>query len=503
MVNHSSPLPHSIDSVIGEIVRQLPELPPLIRYYDDFDDELRTIRHPAAASRFPVHMWGVLVHIDFEQFPTQLGLLLKHVFLHLLSERVSHTTAAAYTRGSKHLSEGDFVGLLVARPADIASFWVKLLAKNLRHYAYLCCKAVLRMLCKHRLSDWTDAHLELISGLQLPFKDKYAVVRSGEAFLTASDEAAIVRFLDHAVHGSVLREMDHGKLEDSAMLLCAYQFAMRPVQIAMLTFRDMRVRRYPDEAPTVHLTFRMAKQRGSSQAKPLLRRVKREWSRLFVEIERRAQGERFDAGARLFGAKSAQEAGQRIAICLQGIIDNPATANNLRHTAAQRLVDAGANQEELAEFMGHSDTTTGLVYYETSANQAERVNKALGISQIYREVARIAHAGFISPIELAALKGTQQIGGAPHGVPIAGIGGCSSGQPSCPYNPVMACYGCRKFMPVHSIEVHATVLDEFRTIARFFHDSSRGDAASPTYLQLERTIWAVQAVIAEISGETA
>ncbi|MBP0657292.1 site-specific integrase, partial [Mycobacterium tuberculosis] len=77
------------------------------------------------------------------------------------------------------------------------------------------------------------------------------------------------------------------------------------------------------------------------------------------------------------------------------------------HTAAQRLVDAGASQEELAEFLGHSDMTTALVYYETSANQAERVNKALGISEIYQRVARIAHNRFIGPEELAQLKESQ------------------------------------------------------------------------------------------------
>lgn len=501
MADHSNPLPRAIHSTLGGILKQLPALPSTIRYYDDFSDELRSIQHPAEASRFPVYMWGELEYVDFDQFSDQLALLLKHVFLHILSERLSHTTAALYTRGSRHLREDDFAGLLGAGPASIASFWVALLARDLQREAYACCKFVLRMLCKHRLSEWTDAHLDLISGLQLPFKDKYAVVRSGEAFLTVDDEAAIVRFFDHAAQDSVVKEMKQRKLENAAMLLCSYQFAMRPVQVALLTFRDMRVRRYSDEGATVHLTFRMAKQRGSNRAKPLLRRVKREWSGLFVEIERRAQGVHLDTGARLFGAKSAQEARQRIASCLQRIIDSQATANNLRHTAAQRLVDAGANQEELAEFMGHSDTTTGLVYYETSANQAERVNKALGISQIYKEVARIAHAGLISAVELAALKGTQQVGGAPHGVPIAGIGGCTSGQPSCPYNPVMACYGCRKFMPVHSIDVHAKVLDEFRTIARFFHDSSRGDAFSPTYLQLERTISAVQAVIVEIAEQ--
>jgi len=128
------------------------------------------------------------------------------------------------------------------------------------------------------------------------------------------------------------------------------------------------------------------------------------------------------------------------------------------------------------------------------------VNKALGISEIYQRVARIAHNRFIGPEELAQLKESQQIGGAPHGVPIAGIGGCTSGQAACPYNPILSCYGCRKFMPIHDVQMHSRVLADFRDVARFFHDSSRGDAVSPAYLQLERTIAEVQAVVVELEG---
>nr|WP_204377369.1 hypothetical protein [Xanthomonas floridensis] len=55
-------------------------------------------------------------------------------------------------------------------------------------------------------------------------------------------------------------------------------------------------------------------------------------------------------------------------------------------------------------------------------------------------------------------------------------------------------------MPIHDIQMHSKVLADFRGVARFFHDSSRGDAASPAYLQLERTIAEVQTVVAELEG---
>lgn len=484
-----------------EIVAQLPLLPPVIRYYDDFDEKQRSIRDPTTAKCFAVHIDGRVVKVGFDHLPEQLAVLIKHVFLYLLGEGLAPSSASKYALGSKAIGEAGIVNLLGVAPTEIGSFWAAFSARGLPAEAYACAKSILRLLCKYRLNQWADSYHDVISALPLPFKDKYAVVRSGEAFISAGDEAAVVRFLDEAAIQAEKSLLALEDVQDAAMLLCAYQFAMRPVQIAMLTFNDVKVRREGvDMLASVHITFRMAKQRSSSATKPLLRRVKREWTPLFVEIDRRFQADGDDAGARVFGATSANEASRRISSLLRDLLELGATAVNLRHTAAQRLVDAGASQEELAEFLGHSDVTTALVYYETSANQAERVNKALGISEIYQRVARIAHDRFIGPEELAQLKESQQIGGAPHGVPITGIGGCTSGQAACPYNPILSCYGCRKFMPIYDVQMHSRVLADFRGVARFFHDSSRGDAVSPAYLQLERTIAEVQAVVVELEG---
>lgn len=198
--------------------------------------------------------------------------------------------------------------------------------------------------------------------------------------------------------------------------------------------------------------------------------------------------------------KSADQTA-RIIIKLTGeLLPESRSATELRHSAAQRLADAGASQEELAEFLGHSDIDTALVYFQTSPNQAELVNRALGVSKIYQQVAKIGRERFISLEELAALKDDQQIGGAPHGIPITGIGGCSSGQPACAFNPVMACYGCKKFMPLQDSEVHKKVLREFRGVVSFFAESSRGDSNSPAFLQLQKTIANVQSIITEIES---
>jgi len=493
---------------LNEVVAQLPALPSIIRYYDEFNDKHHSIHNPSKACIFKVKYGGRSLNINFEQFSENYRLLLKHVFVFLLSENLNISTVTLYLLGAKHLTHEDANELLRARPIGISQLWITLLARAMPTPAYHCAKALIRLLCQHRLAGWSDSYHEfLTTTLPYPATDKYAGVRSGDVFLSTEEEAAIVRYIDEAVCTLATSSESlfaYENLSDATMLVCAYQFGMRPIQIAMLTIRDVRI--WEDsvsEPPTVHLTFRMVKQRHSATTKPLLRRVKREWASLFVDLYRRAQERGFEATNRIFDVQSGYEAGSRIASLVRKLIGGDMATMDLRHTAAQRLVDAGASQEELAEFLGHSDITTGLVYFETSANQAERVNKALGISEIYQRVSRIAHDRFISAEELALLKEEQQIGGMPHGIAIAGIGGCSSGQPACPYNPVMSCYGCKKFMPIHEVKIHEQVLMDFREIVRFFHDASRGDTTSPAYLQLQRTIAEVQAVINEIEGNVA
>lgn len=494
-----------VDDVIDQVVAGLPVLPSVIRYYDDFDDVQHSIRDPADRAVFELAINGRTIRVDFTRFADTHAVLLKHVFLFLLGEDLSVSTAANYVIAASHLAFDDVTDIVRAGPIGITAVWTRLRVSEMPLLAYILAKALLRLLCRHRLQGWSDTYdIYITTALPLPARDAYAGVRSGDVFLSADEEAAIVRHLDEmaeALTSSV--ETVHENVCDAGMLLCAYQFAMRPIQIAMLSIRNVRIwQEAPEALPTVHLTFHMAKQRSNSKRKPLTRRVKREWVPIFVAICARRQAEGVAGPTRFFAVESNYEAGVRIASLVRKLIgsDDLGTATDLRHTAAQRLVDAGASHEELAEFMGHSHVQTGLVYYETSASHAERVNRALGASDLYRRVAKIAHDRFISQEGLSRLKGEQQIAGVPHGVPIAGIGGCTSGQPACPYNPITSCYGCPKFMPLHDKAMHERVLVEMREVVMFFDQSSRGDTSSPAYLQLQRTIAEIQAVITEMEG---
>lgn len=497
--------PGADEDALAQFCASLQPLPSVLRYYDEFDDTTRSIRFPTEENVFELYFHGRCSKVDFAIRNPSCAIILKHTLAMMFEQDISITSIASYFSKVHQLTDLHLVALLRSGPLEIGRLWSEWRAHELGSGAYILAKHILHLLCTYRWNGWSHEYRTFLRAtLPLPAVDKYAAVRAGDVFLSADEEAAIVRHLDDIV--TRLRMGEHipsSALSDAGMMLCAYQFAMRPVQIGILDARHVRIWHDGiDDDPTVHLTFHMAKQRASKHRIQLTRRVKREWVPIFVHLKAHVDKATVDGSEKFFQVKSAQEVSQRISSQVRRLIgsDDSGTATDLRHTAAQRLVDAGANHEELAEYMGHAQTNTGLIYYATSASHAERVNRALGASEVYQRIAKIAHDRFITPEELAVLKDEQQIGAAPHGIPISGIGGCKLGQPSCPYNPVASCYGCRKFMPVTDKKLHSKVLGDMREIVLFFEQSSRADSKSPTYMQLQRTIGEIQIVIDELEN---
>jgi integrase len=398
----------------------------------------------------------------------------------------------------KRLSEA--IGLTFQ---ELQPFWNAVWADGLTYYQLQALKSFLHFLCATGIGAWRTEWADLLSAFPLRTKDKYASVRTGDAFLDADEEAALVREIDKASHLVREREYTYGydELLEICILVCSYQFLMRPKQIAMLQVGQIRVwDETEDDLPAVHLTFTKIKQRASERGSLMVRKVHREWGSLFVELLSQARSRGLVGTDKIFGL-NPYDLGQNLLETTKRILGEPRSANELRHSGAQRLADAGASLEEVATNMGHTDQNTSLIYYRASPSQAERVNRALAISPVYQRVVQIAHNRFISTEELLTLKGDQQIGGVPHGIPITGIGGCSSGQPACPYNPVLSCYGCRKFMPVSNPEIHNQVLADFRGVVRSFEQASRGESSSPAFMQLRRTLDSIEAIVEELEAE--
>lgn len=496
-----------IDDVVLYVASLLPNLPKVFRYYDDFNDEIKTIKNIYDAKSIKLSGRGRFGKIDFTHYDKNQSIIIKNLTVFLLSEDLSPITVSSYINAARCLTLNELREMLSCGPHGIIEAWLKLRSKEYTRHLYLFVRSILRMLSAYRIGGWSEEYVHLLHNtLQLPATDKYAGVRTQDAFISVYDESIIVSYLDD-IADSLKKfpgKICINSLIDSAMLLCSYQFGMRPLQIAFV--RMMDVRRWHESdgvSSSIHLTFLMIKQKSGIKSKPLTRKVKSEWSNIVGELYSRRMENGATGNDKLFAVKTASEAGSKISNLLKKLIPRGVSATDLRHTAAMRLVDSGASKEELAEFLGHSDVNTCLVYFTASATQNELVNKALGISEIYSTVARISRDKYISADELSQLKDEQQIAGVPHGIPIAGIGGCSSGQPLCHSNPILACYGCHKFMPIHDISIHEQVLDDFRKILNTFRGVSRDEKSSPPFLQLQHTISCVQAIIEEIRGLSA
>jgi len=493
----SQPKPNAIDDVLAN----LPPLPATIRYYDDFSDSYAHLADPDHSAQWNLRFDGHNRTLDFTKFDSRIRGIVKNwcsILLGTLAPRSVEYYFYAIQRVKLHL----VMRILTSSPQDIRSIWKSLQSMDVPYEGFAALESVLAFMCTYRVGAWGPQWLDLISQLPLPKRDKYASVRVGDVFLTSREEAAIVRHIDDVSNRLEYEPstISDDLLEATAILVCSYQFGLRSKQIAMLGMRNIRIwNNGLDNRPAVQLTFTMIKQRSPKRVFAIVSKVKREWGPIFVELFRQAQRKGLSGADHVFH-RTPSECGKVIGDLTESVGQRRRTAPELRHTAAQRLVDAGASEEELAAFMGHSDLNTGLIYFQSSPAQAERVNRALGISATYQRVVKIAHDQFITPEELADLKGDQQVGGVPHGIPIAGIGGCSLGQPSCPYNPVLSCYGCSRFMPIAVAAIHQEVLENLRGVMKFFYASSHAERGSPAF-QLVSTISNVQGVLGELGGQ--
>lgn len=118
-------------------------------------------------------------------------------------------------------------------------------------------------------------------------------------------------------------------------------------------------------------------------------------------------------------------------------------------------------------------------------------------------MAKIAQTKTIDKAMLFGLPSDQQIGGVPHGIPIAGIGGCGLGQSLCFKNPVLSCYTCSQFMPLGEPDIHEQVLEDLRPVVIDFAAASRNNQQSPAYAQLKSTLDAVRRVVEELKSDSA
>jgi hypothetical protein len=279
------------DSLRNAVLPRLPPLPSLIRYYDEFTERHYSIERLVTQSEFDLNYGGHVLALRFSRFSPALCVLLKHVFVEMNSREVNVSAMTMRISSVRHLTEDEVTAVALSTPESIASVWTGLLAQK-KLTTLVAVKEILKVLCINRIGGWSPSYAEYISkSLVLPSVDKYAFLRAGNAFLTVEQESSVVALIDDAAHSA--KHAPHSwtlsDLSDVAMLICAFQFGMRPTQIARVKLDGVRHRTSEaDGSSSVHISFPMIKQRRGARTPLLIRRVKPEWNSLFIELMQRA-----------------------------------------------------------------------------------------------------------------------------------------------------------------------------------------------------------------------
>lgn len=485
--------------------KALPPLPSVVRYFDDFAEQLISICDFANSGVVVLSMDGARHLIDFTCFgPAEF--IIKHVFVDWLHHHDPHTVRINHQNIRSYAGKYGFNALsylIISNYYDVRSHWNLYILPNVTPDESWSLRALLHSLCRLNIGHWTVDVAPLVRSLTSPKVDKYRVVRVGDCFLPLDQQALIVNHIDETC-GALTADpasVPDQELRNTCMLVMAYQYAFRPGQIARVDSTDVRL--YSTGA--VHVAAPLIKQRGKQKRKRVNRRIKREWGPLFAELVRRRADGRIDGKEgiplRLLFGLTPQAVSRSLTELIDNLTGEPWTPTDLRHTAAQRLADGGISHVGLTEFMGHTSHRIANVYFDKSPSQAQRINEALAISPIYANVAKVAKTRTIDMAMLLGLPPDKQIGAVPHGIPIAGIGGCELGQSLCIKNPVLACYTCSKFMPVSEAAVHQQVLSDLRPVVIEFAAASRNNQQSPAYAQLKSTLDAVRRVAEELSSD--
>jgi len=473
----------------------------IIRYFDDYADRSRVIR--VDEGNWSVICDGATTYINWSNYSTFEALFLKK-FMTWVFAKLDATSACSYlgalNRDAKVIS--NWLECFTY-PNTAKSNWELNGFNMVKEKSVMVLRSISKFLCEMSLCGWRIEDLEYVRGWKWFSPRNVSKVEHGVSYyLSPNEEISIVSHFDKlALRANV---SSYETLRSTIVLYFVYQFGMRPIQIGSITGEDISSIQHGNQS-IVHATFYKAKQKRSKLREPLLRKVKREWAPIisaFMELRKstnEVQSElvRNDSLLNLTPAQISD----RVNKLSSKLIQRRISPTLFRHIAAQRMADLGMSQLELAEFMGHTDIDSCLIYFENSATQANIINRALGLSDIYQKVKEISEKGLIESGELLNLKEDQQIGGAAHGIPLAGIGGCAIGQSMCELSPAVSCYTCPKFMPLNDINMHKNVAGELREVISNFVISGRNDASNPAFTQLTRTMEKLTVIIKFIESE--
>lgn len=328
--------------------------------------------------------------------------------------------------------------------------------------------------------------------------DPYARIFLSQSSFDLDEEVRLLKRIDRA-----LPEDSWEEAQSNLMLLMAFELGPRAIQFHSLDIADFEFIESTSHERYYTLWLPMAKK--ISQRRPE-RRPRKVTMRLgekirlhILDIQHRF-GKKCEPlfvspnGLRMSVTKIL--AGLKHELCEAGIDKPNQVTMLLRHHLGQGLADQGTPADMIAELLGHNSTVAARAYVTATPNIARIKEKALGKSPAYQKIMRSLLTGEI--VQRCDTSAERAIRGVIDTQYIGDIGACALPvHTHCPYNPIYACYTCRKFHPFADGR-HEQVKEALQREAQRFIDMAEqaGDLIHNRPLaQHQTTILAVSATI--------
>lgn len=260
-----------------------------------------------------------------------------------------------------------------------------------------------------------------------------------------------------------------GELKHAAILGLSYVTGARPVQLAKLAVRDLRLDTSNTGTGLIRYSILLpyVKQRHLTTERLLLA-IPPEIGALIRHYVDRAQllsdDKMFEMGvsAPAFVSQSIRQTilnfsppdYQTAVACGKAALPS-ITPTDLRHSVGHSLAMQGASAEEIAHILGHSSLVVAKHYILATPALALIRAKALGSNPVWQNMVAMMLTGKLVPSkEWQGRRVIGMVGDRLH----YEIGGCARTDDECPFCEVRCCYGClyyRPFLDGH----HQGVLD--------------------------------------------
>ncbi|WP_176600632.1 tyrosine-type recombinase/integrase [Pseudomonas sp. OTU750018] len=278
--------------------------------------------------------------------------------------------------------------------------------------------------------------------------DPYSRIFLSQSGLELDEEIHLLKQIDRDIAGD-----DWESFQVNIMLHLGFELAPRAIQFHSLDITDFEVIETPERDKYYTLWLPMAKKVGQRRPE---RRPRKITVRLGEKIEQHISilKRRFDyACEALFVSSTGKRLtvigiGNRLKQELReaGIARPNQVSMLLRHHLGQGLADQGTPADMIAELLGHNSTVAARAYVTATPNIARIKEKALGKSPTYQRIMRSLLTGEI--VQRRDTISEREVRGVVNMQYIGDIGACALPiHTHCPYNPVYACYTCKKFHP--------------------------------------------------------